>query len=124
MDSDLQAEIDSVYDRRRLRVVSELTRSLAFIRTGVQNPRLCLTASITLRDKPLTATPQRQSLAELCSSSEHSSGFSGLASETDEGVDLSEGLKEDTPARLYETNLLEGLSLGTPMLNPIFEMLT
>lgn len=95
-----------------------LTHATAFVRTGVQNPRLCLTAAITLRDKPLAATPQRRSLTKLISAAGKLPSLTsalGLTPETSEEVDLSESVKEDGPVRPYEINLLDGLVIGMPV---------
>jgi hypothetical protein len=79
----------------------------------MQDPVLCLTASTTLRDKPVIATPQRQELIELFKSTGGvykvvQTKPNGNVPSKDEDVD-----EDDLVYGLEEVNLLEGLTEGT-----------
>ena len=68
---------------------------------------------MTLRDKPLAVTPQRRTLMELVSAaSKGPQVTSPVDLVNTEEVDLSEIAKEEGAVRLYEVNLLQGLTLG------------
>ncbi|KAI5122583.1 hypothetical protein M0805_004799 [Coniferiporia weirii] len=45
--------------------IYKLTLSVVYVKTNFNNPLLCLTTSITLRDRPSPPTPQRQTLNNL-----------------------------------------------------------
>ena len=86
-----------------------------FIRTDFNDPLLCLTASITLRDKPLTSTPPRRDLFELI---EAAGTLPPLLTPDAPEEGASKGTSEDVGdeyiGRVYleEVNLLEGLPFG------------
>lgn len=79
----------------------------------MQDPVLCLTASVTLRDKPMSATAQRQELIELFKSS---GGVYKVVQAKSNGSVPPKDRDEDEDDVLYgleEVNLLEGLTEGT-----------
>ncbi len=90
--------------------------------TRVPNPLLCLTASATLREKPVTTTPIRQALTALIeaaggipSSLDPSSPMKASGDEDDEDASDITGMEE--------INLLEGLTLGKSLLRRIDNIL-
>lgn len=103
------------YSYQRNIVSDASIRIPVFIRTEFNDPLLCLTASVTLRDKPLTSSPQRRELFKLIESSgplppllrsDASEQESRNAAENDENEDyVGHGFLE-------EVNLLEGLTSG------------
>lgn len=89
-----------------------LNSTQAFVRTNISDPLLCLTSSITLRDKPLPETPQRKRLTELIRAAGR------LPSLTDEPLedDLDSGRNSPVigggiESYLEEVNLLDGLEI-------------
>lgn len=88
---------------------------LAFIRTNVADPLLCLTASATLRDKPLTTTPQRRNLTDLLIAAGPLPPLSQatspvIANNGEEHPDEDEENSNFTG--FEEVNLLDGLAAG------------
>ncbi|KAH8107648.1 TRAPP trafficking subunit Trs65-domain-containing protein [Cristinia sonorae] len=92
-------------------VVFKMTVQVSFMPTKVPDPLLCLTASVTLREKPIAVTAARKPLQALI---EAAGGLPGpvfssepakLNGEDDEfeSVDIT---------GLHEVNLLEGLAAG------------
>lgn len=84
----------------------------AFVRTNISDPLLCLTSSITLRDKPLPETPQRKRLTELIRAA------GKLPSLTDESLEDDVDSGRNSPvigggieSYLEEVNLLDGLEI-------------
>ena len=79
--------------------------------TKVPDPLLCLTASATLREKPVTETPVRKALAALIEAA------GGLPSTVDSklpGGATGENSEDDPDLTgLEEVNLFEGLTAGT-----------
>ncbi|KAH8120123.1 TRAPP trafficking subunit Trs65-domain-containing protein [Phellopilus nigrolimitatus] len=95
--------------------IYKLSVVVAFVRTQVTDPLLCLTASITLRDRPLPPTPQRQSLTDLI----QAAGPLPLLIDTlspKEPASTAETSQDiaKRPRRSFfeEVNILDGLSAG------------
>ncbi|KAG9103981.1 hypothetical protein FRC06_006420 [Ceratobasidium sp. 370] len=93
-------------------MVYRLEVTVEYLRVRMQDPVLCLTASTTLRDKPMSATPQRQELIELFKGAGGvydvvKSRVNGNVPPKDEDVDV-----DDVVYGLEEVNLLEGLTEG------------
>lgn len=79
----------------------------------MQDPVLCLTVSATLRDKPMSATSQRQELIELF---KLSGGIYKVVQAKPNGSvppKDQDGDEDDVIYGLEEVNLLEGLIDGT-----------
>lgn len=90
-----------------------------FMITRIVDPLLCLTVSITLREKPLPFTPARRMIAELIDAA---GGIPEVAASTSTAVSPTREVngKESTDDEednlvltgLSEVNLLEGLTAG------------
>lgn len=77
----------------------------AFIPTSVPDPLLCLTVSVTLREKPVPVTLAREALAALIEACEDLS-----LADPSTPLRLSGNEDDDVLAGMEEVNLLEGLS--------------
>ncbi|KAG8747890.1 hypothetical protein FRC10_010509 [Ceratobasidium sp. 414] len=93
-------------------MVYRLEVTVEYLRVRMQDPVLCLTASATLRDKPMSATPQRQELIELFKGAGGiydvvKSKVNGNVPPKDEDANV-----DDVVYELEEVNLLEGLTEG------------
>ncbi|QRV91284.1 AMMECR1 domain-containing protein [Ceratobasidium sp. AG-Ba] len=93
-------------------IVYRLEVTVEYLRVRMQDPVLCLTASTTLRDKPMSATPQRKELIEMFKSAGGvydvvKSKTNGNVPPKDEDTSV-----EDVMYGLEEVNLLEGLTEG------------
>lgn len=86
-----------------------------YLRVRMQDPVLCLTVSATLRDKPMSTTPQRQELIELFKSS---GGVYQVVKAKPNGSvpPKDETVEDDVLYSLEEVNLLEGLTDGMSLL--------
>jgi hypothetical protein len=83
---------------------------VAFLSFTVRDPLLCLTASITMRERPVPMTPARAVLAAMLTNA-------GGLSETQPSVPI-ESFNDEIDKSYYgldEVNLLWGLSSGTLM---------
>ena len=79
-----------------------------YIKTRVPDPLLCLTVSITLRDKPLAITPARRPIFDLAAAGPDAQ------TPTQQGTRVPSPLGfNDFLSDLEEVNLLEALSSGT-----------
>ena len=84
----------------------------AFLRTNASDPLLCLTASVTLRDKKLNPTPQRRAMFDkLEFAKEGSSPPESGAQNLKHSRQRSEEHERQLDV-LQEVNLLDGLVLG------------
>ncbi|KAG8755865.1 hypothetical protein FRC12_010753, partial [Ceratobasidium sp. 428] len=94
-------------------MVYRLEVTVEYLRVHMQDPVLCLTASTTLRDKPMSETPQRKELIELFKSAGgvydvvKSKANGNVPPKDDKDVDV-----DDVIYGLEEVNLLEGLTDG------------
>jgi hypothetical protein len=90
---------------------------VAFLRLPVRDPLLCLTASITVRERPIPMTPAR---AVLLTMYEEAGGQPELPKSA--GTETFNDAREIDGAYngLNEVNLLEGLSSGIHILVPCF----
>lgn len=90
---------------------------VAFLRLPVRDPLLCLTATITVREKPIPLTPARAVLAAM---------FKEAGGHPDLPQSARTVSFDDVPGMdnfyhgLDEVNLLEGLSSGIHILAPCF----
>ena len=84
--------------------------SVAFLRLPVGDPLLCLTASITVRERPMPMTPARAVLAAMLKEAEVLPEFSPPV-RTQSSNDAYE--RDKIYHGIDEVNLLEGLSSGT-----------
>lgn len=92
-------------------MVYRLEVTVEYLRVRMQDPVLCLTVSATLRDKPMSATPQRQELIELFKSS--GGVFQVVKAKSNGSVPpKDETVEDDVLYSLQEVNLLEGLTDG------------
>lgn len=95
---------------------SRLILYSVYVRTEFNDPLLCLTTSITLRDKPLPSTPQRRSLLDLIDAAGPLPPLLESSSPKDTDAspenDLSAARHAERGFLLEEVNLLEGLSSG------------
>ena len=88
---------------------------VAFLRMSIRDPLLCLTVSITVREKPVPVTPVRKPLTALIESigglpiSPISHGRPGAGDDENEE-------KKERSNKLEEINLLQGLLAGTAVL--------
>lgn len=85
------------------------------MKTPFNNPLLCLTASVTLRDKPLPSTPQRQHLTELLKAAGPLHPLSEVLSPKDKTDAPKTSPTSERPPNIglqEEVNLLEGLPIG------------
>ena len=104
----------SVSRIEKIRVIWILTiLTQEYLRVRMQDPVLCLTVSVTLRDKPMSATAQRQELIELFKASGGvykvvQAKPNGSVPPKDQDTD-----EDDVLYGLEEVNLLEGLIEGT-----------
>ena len=86
-----------------------------FIRTDFNDPLLCLTASVTLRDKPLSLSPSRRELFKLIDAA---GTLPPLLSSEAPAQDLDKADKDEENDEsagrrfLEEVNLLDGLFSG------------
>ncbi|CAE6496705.1 unnamed protein product [Rhizoctonia solani] len=94
-------------------MVYRLEITVEYLRVRMQDPVLCLTVSATLRDKPMSLTPQREELIELFKSSggvyqvvKSKPKYNGSVPSKDQEDD------DDVMYGLEEVNLLEGLTEG------------
>ncbi|EJD04158.1 uncharacterized protein FOMMEDRAFT_155278 [Fomitiporia mediterranea MF3/22] len=93
--------------------VYRISLPVVYLRTEFSDPLLCLTTSITLRDKPISPTPQRRTLVELIKAAGQ---LPPLVDQTPpKKVDVSQESSSSDDRRvergyLEEVNLLEGLS--------------
>ena len=91
---------------------------VAFLRLPVRGPLLCLTATITVRERPIPLTPARAGLVAM---------FEGAGSHPDlpqsvRAVSFDDVHDVDNSYHgLDEVNLLEGLSSGIHILAPCFQ---
>ncbi|TDL28686.1 hypothetical protein BD410DRAFT_712172 [Rickenella mellea] len=90
--------------------VYRLSVIVAFVRTNYIDPLLCLTASVTLREKPLSETPPRRALAEIVGSVVYPSMVAEEPSVTDSKVEQED--REEDLAIFEEVNLLSGFQAG------------
>jgi len=95
--------------------VTNIALLVAFLRLPVRDPLLCLTATITVRERPIPLTPARAVLAAMFKEagghpdlpqSAHTASF-------DDAHDINNSYHG-----LDEVNLLEGLSSGIHILAP------
>ena len=89
----------------------------AFIPTSVPDPLLCLTVSVTLREKPVPVTLAREALAALIEACEDLSLADPstplrLSGNEDDDVKVRHGLTFLWPSRLTETRNRASLRLG------------
>ena len=88
--------------------------------TKVPDPLLCLTVSMTLREKPVLVTPPRQAIQALIEAA------GGLASPIDAKSPggASDGEDESDLTGFEEVNLLDGLITGIVTMNhrPLFSL--
>ena len=90
---------------------------VAFLRLPVRDPLLCLTATITVREKPIPLTPARAGLAAMF---KEAGGHPDLPqSARAVSFDDVHGI-DNFYHGLDEVNLLEGLSSGIRLLAPCF----
>ncbi|KAH7104095.1 TRAPP trafficking subunit Trs65-domain-containing protein [Auriculariales sp. MPI-PUGE-AT-0066] len=88
--------------------VYRLDVTVAFVRNIMRDPLLCLTASATMRDKPVPHAPQRQALFDLTSATSARPGHTrGTSSVT---TTKAFRIPDDSADAFEEVNLLEGLS--------------
>jgi hypothetical protein len=92
----------------------------AFLRMNLMDPLLCLTVSVTLRDKPAESTPARRSLDALISAA---GGLPDIRPKSLEPREDAEEESSDELTGLEEINLLEGLSAGMSATHPSFDRL-
>nr|VWO99123.1 MkkA [Ganoderma boninense] len=85
-----------------------------FMITKVSDPLLCITASTTLRSKPLAVTPPRKTLAALIDAAGGLKPDLVTSPVKENGLDrdLAHSDDDDIVSGLQEVNLLEGLATG------------
>ncbi|KAF8585586.1 hypothetical protein K439DRAFT_1660229 [Ramaria rubella] len=97
--------------------VYRLTVGVSFLRTSVPEPMLSLTVSATLREKPLSATPERKVLFTLVEAA------GGMPSGGRQSVTVAMNgssepeIHEDESHGLEEVNLFDGLTHGPSFAN-------
>ncbi|KDQ55571.1 hypothetical protein JAAARDRAFT_195423 [Jaapia argillacea MUCL 33604] len=93
--------------------IYRLSLTVQFLTIHLRQPLLCLTVSITLRDKPLDTTRARQPLADLINAA---GGLPSLPERSPTPKENGEADQEDRrksiPTGLGEVNLLAGLAAG------------
>ncbi|KIJ45123.1 hypothetical protein M422DRAFT_251317 [Sphaerobolus stellatus SS14] len=94
--------------------IYRLTVGIAFLRTSSPEPVLSLTASATLREKPLAITPDRQALAEVLQAADARSDAADQTASTPINGSADK-IHADELHGLQEVNLLSGLALGSPL---------
>jgi hypothetical protein len=85
----------------------------AFLRLHFANPLLCLTVSITLREKPLALNQSKHPLASYLSAKSPLPSTPDSSSPTSPDRPTEEDLQKEDELGLEEINLLEGLSTST-----------
>ena len=95
---------------------SRLTRLQAFLRTSSPEPVLSLTASATLREKPLVITPDRKALAEVLQTANAPDDAADQTFSTPMNGLADDSRGDDELHGLQEVNLLSGLTLGIVVL--------
>jgi len=90
---------------------------VAFLRLPVRDPLLCLTATVTVRERPIPLTPARAVLAAMFKKAGGHLDLpqSARMASFDDAPDL-----DNSYHGLDEVNLLEGLSSGIHILAPCF----
>ncbi|KDN37902.1 hypothetical protein RSAG8_09876, partial [Rhizoctonia solani AG-8 WAC10335] len=92
-------------------MIYRLEVTVEYLRVRMQDPVLCLTVSATLRDKPMSSTPQREELVELFKSA--GGVYQVVKSKPNGSVPPKDQVVEDDIMYgLEEVNLLEGLTDG------------
>ncbi|KAI0065986.1 hypothetical protein BV25DRAFT_1989048 [Artomyces pyxidatus] len=94
--------------------VFRMSVSVAFLRLPVRDPLLCLTISITLREKPVPVTAARTTLARLIAAA---GGEPKTPTKADDDRDDDDSDGEKYYNGLSEVNLLEGLSTAPTFAN-------
>jgi hypothetical protein len=85
---------------------------IAFVRMFFEDPLLCLTVSITLRDKSIPLMGPRQRLADLIAAAGNISLDPASPLTPSRGPDDDEDLADELARGLEEVNLLGGIASG------------
>jgi hypothetical protein len=97
---------------------TNVTLPVAFLRLPVRDPLLCLTATITVRERPIPLTPAR---AVLVAMFKEAGGHPDLP-QSAHAVSFADVPDTDNSYHgLDEVNLLEGLSSGIDILAPCLQ---
>jgi len=86
--------------------------TVAFVRMFFEDPLLCLTVSITLREKPIPLSGPRQRLADLATAAGNVSLDPASPLTPVRGPDDDEDLADELARGLEEVNLLGGIASG------------
>ncbi|KIM34154.1 hypothetical protein M408DRAFT_5489 [Serendipita vermifera MAFF 305830] len=94
-------------------IVYRMDVTIVYLKTRVPDPLLCLTVSVTLRDKPLAITPARRPIFDM------------ITVDDETKTPTQQNMRPPSPpgfrdlfGDLEEVNLLDGLSSGTTFSNP------